>query len=185
MTPEEWHDGMLNEAEHAPDPVWAAQTRGAAWRHARLLDVRSAMAWRTWIVPVLLILLGPATLSFVSTQIGTVHSGLGGVLISLFFVGLSVLYAPGMWMVLLMLWSVFWMLRGLATWLAASIAVLALILGPFTSWLTLLAFDQPVRLTNGATVEGLVSVLILVTFTVAFGHLKRIGERAATARDVR
>jgi len=47
MTPEDWQAGMQNEADSVPDRAWARETRWAAWRHERRLEIRRAITWGT------------------------------------------------------------------------------------------------------------------------------------------
>lgn len=175
MRPDDWLSGMRNEADHAPDPQWARETRRAAWWAARRAELRR-MADPKLLAVFLGVVMAPMMIFL--PQPGVVYRG---ELMHLLFGAAMLLNQPGVSLLLLLGWMTWAILRGKAAWVVALAATLSL---P-AAWLGLAALTAARGGPTSWPMSTLLLALllhaaILVGFAWAVGWLTRAGRRAST-----
>lgn len=182
MKPEDWQQGMLSEAEHAPDSKWAMETRTAAWWAARRTEFVATLTWRTLALPLLLVALWPAMLVFLVGTSGVVFTGPSAMLSMIFFYLMSFLGDSSSTLLLLLAWIGSHIVRqGRATWTVALIASTVMPLIWAATALVAHLFDSPFN--RSGPEHPLLRALLLVSFLAlpavfawAVGVLKRAGD---------
>lgn len=182
MKPEDWQHGMLNEADHAPDTTWAAETRAAAWWQARRTEFVATLTWRTLALPLLLVAIWPVMFVFLYGTTGVVFTGLGATLSVAFFYLVKLLGDSSSTMLLLLTWIGLQIVRqGRATWTVALVASTVMPLIWMSTLLVAHLFRSPLELSGPE--HPLLRALLLLSelaqpavFAWAVGVLKRAGD---------
>ena len=173
MTPEDWRQSMLSEADHAPDPQWAKETRRAAWLQARTQELRLACAWQPMLLYFLLFVMPPLQMLYLRMQ-GEVTGPL-----TIPFMLVFLLLTPGVLPLVTLLWVTRRVLDGQAVWTAGLIPSGFTLLGAIVSMTGELTHSGRITYTLTSISTFLWFIITPFVFAWAVGQLKHAGDQAS------